>query len=114
MQAENVVNLLACDNEPEYLAKEIDRLLHSPHSQTNLRKFNGSVDTTGASQVISSQQLFSVYTHPSREYQFPETSIFYGTEVPDRSDTNRAWAKFSLVAAEIKLLTVALEEKRNQ
>lgn len=64
--------------------------------------------------LIEKQQLFSVYSHPTRGYRFSEDSIFAGTEVPNRIDTVGAWASFSLVAAEIKLLKYALVEETNQ
>ena len=64
--------------------------------------------------LISKQKLFSVYTHPGLYYTFPETSLFYGTEIDDRVDTSRAWGSFDLVAAEIKLLRAALVNERNQ
>ena len=106
---------MACDNEPAYLMVEMARLLEGTLVSAFLLKMVFLLTAPEEKQdLISKQRLFSVYTHPGLHYTFPETSMFYGTEIEDRVDTSHAWGSFDLVSAEIKLLRAALENERNQ
>ena len=64
--------------------------------------------------VIAKQSLFTVYTHPTVGYYFPETSIFYATEILDRLNMTGQWATYRVVQIEIKLLRAALGQKSNK
>ena len=55
---------------------------------------------------------YTIYNHPSPNFTFPATSFFYGKEVKNRVITK--WAEWSLVTAEVSLLTAALEDPLNE
>lgn len=111
-QAEITLDLDNCSKESELIHKEILRLRSS--TVFFLLVLNSPLAAEDPKSLISSQKLFTVYTHPNQGYFFPNVSIFHGTEVKNRIDTRQAWATFRLIQAELLLLKSSLEDPRNQ
>ena len=77
--------------------------------------FSRSVAATrGGEELISEQNLFSVYVHAPEDYQYPKGSLFNARKVDNPVDTMNAFAQFALVEAQIRMLEAALEDSLNQ
>lgn len=94
-----IEGVLGCPAEREMLEKESKRLLNTSFYGPDLYK---------------SQDLFSIYVHAQPGYTFPANSLFSGLQIADPVNCTNAFALHTLVLAELKLLTEALKDPRNQ
>ncbi|CAD7701219.1 unnamed protein product [Ostreobium quekettii] len=70
-------------------------------------------DTSGASRLVSQQDLFSLYVHAPPGHRYPSDSLFHRAEVSRPVNTTNGWGKFALVLAELRLLEEALQDPLN-
>lgn len=61
--------------------------------------------------VLPWTQLFTIFTHPAPDWEYPSHSIFYGTEVPNRRRVE--WGQHSIMVAERLLMREALRDQTN-
>ena len=100
-----------CSTELEHIDNEIKRLFSSSkHSLMSHRHAPCAAASQDEVDVIGSQKLFTVYTYPSEEFDFPSTSIFYQTEMPNRVSLFDREVVSPVVQAEITLLWKALQD----
>lgn len=75
----------------------------------------GAGDDAGLSTDAAAlpwQVLFALHTHPEPGWEFPDGSLFHGTEVPGRGQVQ--WGRHSMMTAEKRLLAAALADPRSQ
>ena len=58
------------------------------------------------------EDLYAVYSHPKRDFQFRAGSLFHGSEIANR--TRVSWGSITVAYAELLLLRAALADARNE
>ena len=64
--------------------------------------------------LLSEQDLFSVYVHAPEGYDYSKSNLFWGREISDPVNTTNGFGNFAVVEAELRLLSQALKDPRNQ